>query len=222
MSSSKQSNNSSQTKLRISLILNAAMVILELMGFVVAIGNNGWSLMGYYTQESNLVLLAAGLAYLIGHLRKMHGNIPYGISLLKFIATALTTVTFLVVVFCFVPMCYPNREAMVGIVFGEANLYHHFVCPLIGAISYLFFEQDYVPTKRDAFYAMLPTLCYAIVTTSLNVARVIQGPYPFLYVYEQPVWASVLWFVAIPGGGYLFARLFARIKRRFTISSQKS
>ena len=45
---------------------------------------------------------------------------------------------------------------------------------------------------------------------SLNMV----GPYPFLHVYEQPVWASVLWFIAIPGGAYLIALLLRFGRRR--------
>ena len=38
-----------------------------------------------------------------------------------------------------------------------------------------------------------------------------EGPYPFLMVYKQPVWASVLWLIAIPGGAYLIALLLYKL-----------
>ena len=58
---------------------------------------------------------------------------------------------------------------------------------------------------RTAAYAVIPTLIYGIVTLILNLARELDGPYPFLQVYRQPAIASVGWFVAIIGGNYLIA-----------------
>ena len=35
------------------------------------------------------------------------------------------------------------------------------------------------------------------------------GPYPFLRVYDQPIWTPACWFVAIAGGAYLVALAIA-------------
>ena len=58
---------------------------------------------------------------------------------------------------------------------------------------------------RDAAIAVIPTLIYAIIALILNLARRMDGPYPFLRVYRQPVSASAFWFAAILGGNYLIA-----------------
>ena len=47
------------------------------------------------------------------------------------------------------------------------------------------------------------------------IAKVIEGPYPFLYVYKQPVYMSVLWCVIILGGAYLIALLLWLTGKKF-------
>lgn len=43
----------------------------------------------------------------------------------------------------------------------------------------------------------------------LSPAGAMSGPYPFLRVYDQPIWTSACWFVAIAGGAYLVALAIA-------------
>ena len=43
------------------------------------------------------------------------------------------------------------------------------------------------------------------IMLAANVARVYKGPYPFFYVYEQPLWVSGMWVVVILGGALLIA-----------------
>ena len=47
----------------------------------------------------------------------------------------------------------------------------------------------------------------------LNGARVLDGPYPFLRVYNQPVWATVLWIAGIYLGTFLLG-LILRLLRK--------
>ena len=192
--------------------------MLELVGFVIAIGRNGLGILGYYTQESNLFLLIATGIYLYYLLAKK--EVPSWAARLKYIATCLVAVTFIVVVLVLAPMCLPNVKYAVYVIVGGANFFHHLTCPVLAIVSFFACEVELIPTTRDAVIAMMPTLLYAIVTTTLNAAKVIVGPYPFLHVYEQPVIVSVLWFIIIPGGGFLFAYLVSKVKKK--ISKKKS
>ena len=51
--------------------------------------------------------------------------------------------------------------------------------------------------KRDSRLAMIPTAIYMLVMVPLNYFRVVEGPYPFLKVHNQPWYMSILWFFAI-------------------------
>ena len=204
------------TKEKAAFKLNAIIAILETLGLIIAIKNNGIGIMGYYTQESNLILLIASLLYVIEYVKKKKVE-TYLILTLKYVATCLVAVTFFVVVLCFIPICIPMMgfgKAVYAMLIRDANLFHHLLCPLLALMTYFIFEDELKPGFKESVYAMLPTLLYAIVSTSLNVAKVVEGPYPFLYVYEQPLIVSVLWFIAIPGGGWLFAWVLGRLKSK--------
>ena len=62
-------------------------------------------------------------------------------------------------------------------------------------VSYIFFEEG-TKKKNLVFYM---TLLYGITLILLNVLKVVVGPYPFLMVYNQTVWMSILWCVIILG-----------------------
>lgn len=83
-------------------------------------------------------------------------------------------------------------------------LYQHTLCPILAVFSFLVFEiEDKLP-KTDMLKALIPTLVYALIAIMLNICRVIEGPYPFLMVYSQPWYISVLWCVIILGiAGFL-------------------
>ena len=93
-------------------------------------------------------------------------------------------------------------------------LYHHLLCPVLALIVLVALERPALPL-RDAALAVIPTLVYAIITLILNLARRLDGPYPFLRVYRQPVSASAFWFVAILGGNYLIALAVRAIAKGF-------
>ena len=46
--------------------------------------------------------------------------------------------------------------------------------------------------------------------------RVVEGPYPFLRVYEQPVYMSIIWVIVILGSAYGIAFLLASLLNRLT------
>ena len=70
--------------------------------------------------------------------------------------------------------------------------------------SFLALEIEDKPPNTDVVKALIPTLVYALIAITLNLCRVIEGPYPFLMVYAQPWYASVLWCIIILGiAGFL-------------------
>ena len=80
-----------------------------------------------------------------------------------------------------------------------------------------FFEK-YRAAKGDIMYkGAMFTFVYSIVVYTLNILKVIEGPYPFLKVYEQPITQTV---VTILGMGVVLVILtFAlyEIKKKIKI-----
>ena len=190
-----------------SIITNIVLVLFEIIGMSLSlILYHKYDLI-YYTQDSNLLSLIASSIYLI-YLFK--DNVPKWVSILKYISVLGLTVTFLVALFILTPMYNFNIPA---IFFEPSMLFHHLLCPSLAFISFVFVEHHKIEGFRDNLRACYFTIFYAVITTLLNILNVIKGPYPFLYVYENPIYMSILFFLIIVGGSFLVASFIGRIKR---------
>ena len=87
----------------------------------------------------------------------------------------------------------------------SSMLYNHFLNPVAAFLSFVLLERAPALPRRAVGCAMIPTLVYGSIMLAANVAKVYKGPYPFLYVYEQPLWVSGMWVVVILGGAVLIA-----------------
>lgn len=190
-------------RLKLAILVNAVIVVLELVGHITSALEIGFGMLQYYTQDSNLLGLFAAaiwLVYAIVALKAGTDTVPHWVMLLKYMAACCMTVTLLVVLFVLGPN--PDMGGLRSLLLDGTMLYHHFLCPVLAILSFLFLERAPELQKRHTLDALLPTLAYALVTVLLNVARVMEGPYPFLLVYEQPTWLSIVWCAVILGGAY--------------------
>ena len=170
------------------LYLDIAIVVGELVALVLTSFDNGWRQFIYYTQLSNYFLLVTTLAHVYYLLKKE--PVPKKVNRLKYIATCTTTVTFVVVVTVLLPM---YKQPYITFL-NRANLFQHTLCPILAFATLLFMDQV---EKRDCRLALIPTGIYALVMVPLNYFRVLEGPYPFLKVHNQPWYMSILWLLGI-------------------------
>ena len=61
---------------------------------------------------------------------------------------------------------------------------HHLLCPLLSLFSFMFLE-DYKLKLNNIKYPVIITTIYGFILILLNIFKVIDGPYPFLRVYNQ-------------------------------------
>lgn len=192
-----------RTKGWINLVITGVVILLELMGVTLSARSHGLSMFQFYTEDSNLfALVAFGLyaIFLLRNLRDPKKHLPGWVQELKYLSVCCLTVTLVVVVLILAPM-YGKGGLSIMMLQGSM-LYHHFLCPVLGLLSLLFFDQ--VPIRKKAFfYSAIPTFVYAAAAILLNVLKVLTGPYPFLLVDQQPVWVSAMWFVVILSGAML-------------------
>ena len=218
---------SKKQKLRKMTILAANLLLatLEFVGLVLMIKLHksynlhplGW--LKYYTQLSNIFSMFAALLvafFAAKDLVEKTDSLHSFARLLKFSSACCLTETLLVTVFVLAPMGVMG--GFVPIMFEGANLYHHLLCPLISLFSLVVLEKGEKLTLRHCVFAMTPTLIYGIVSVTLNIFKVWHGPYPFLYVYEQPFYMSIIWTVVILGGAFaitLLVKSFANLHLKF-------
>ena len=171
-----------------SIICNSLIIILELIALIHYYNRVHTLSIEFYTMDSNILALITSLLFII------FINKDYEwIKDLRFITTSCLTVTFIVVVMVLCPMYNFNYQYFM---FGDEMLYLHTLCPIISIISYIFFEKK----SNKKYLGVLVTIIYAIILIILNIKKIVDGPYPFLKVYEQPIYMSILWFFIIIGG----------------------
>lgn len=198
----------------ISLCISIVIVILEVIGAMMSTWVVPLKQFMYYTQNSNYLLLIATLIWIVCILRYLRDGvrIPRWVYLLKYMATSMVSLTFLVAFFVLGIMC----GDVVGMMLINMYIYFHTLCPLLAVVDFLFFERGQEWKKIHVVMAMVPTLVYGVIAILMNLLRIWNGPYPFLLVYENPVWLSCLSAVAIPGLALIVALLLRAGNSAFT------
>ena len=194
----------------IAYLLNAILFVFGLAGLIISILKmSPGSIFLYYTQDSNIFSMIVSFIYIIYGKKNEK---PDYVKNLRFSATVCLTLTFMVVTFVLGPMY--GVKTYLWLYFEGANIFYHLLCPMISIISFVIFENRKRQSIRMVFIAVIPTIVYAICLVILNVIHIVHGPYPFLYVYEQPVFMSIIWALMIPGAALGFAFLIRAIKSR--------
>ena len=197
------------------LVLQILIILGEMRAIALSAGGYRAFVYAYYTWDSNLLLLLTAVLTAVSCVRILAGKsdaVSSPLRFLRYVSTCCTALTFLVVLLILAPMLGPSGFSRLLLTGNLA--YMHFICPVLALISFLFAEDHRDLRFRHSLYAMIPTALYAVVIITLNVTRTVSGPYPFLLVYEQPLYASLLWFVGVLGGAWLIAVLLSRIGRR--------
>ncbi len=199
-----------RTRKILILAVNIILIIMEIIGLwlVVELYRSynlhplGWLI--YYTQLSNIFSMFGALLvalFTARDLLKNTDNTPTWVRIVKFSSACCLTETFLVTVFVLSPM--GMMGGFLPLMFEGPNLFHHTLCPIVSLLSLCLLEKGDKITFKHSVYAIIPTLVYGVIAVILNLVKVWHGPYPFLYVYEQPFYMSIIWAVVVLGGAFL-------------------
>ena len=196
-------------KKKMDVYLNVLIIILEVIGLIISIKAFGKDVFIYYTQDSNIFLMLASIFYLATYKNKDRKLV----SVLKFGATLSVLVTFLVVITILSPTMHLSYH---WLLLEDANLFYHTLCPILAVVTFLFFDKVEVKGFKDILGALVFTFIYTGVFLILNLAKVVEGPYPFLRVYENSILVTIIWFIVIEGGAILLAKLLEMGKQKQT------
>ncbi len=188
------------------LILHLLMILLEIMGLITTINIIHSVDFQYYTEDSNILMLIVSLIFV--YFLVFNKEIPKWLEILNHMAVLGLTVTFTVVILVLAPMYRFNYS---WLLFKDAMLYYHTLCPILAMITYVFFtktniEKKYIP------HTMIFTIIYSIILIILNICQVVEGPYPFLMVRKQPIITSIFWIILIEGGTLLLSYSLLKLK----------
>ena len=189
------------------VIINAIIVVLEIIAFIHDCFAFGTSLFTWYTIDSNVLQLVVS-AFVVYYCVKGR-ELPGLITILHFISAVGLTVTFLIAAFVLAP------EGGIRYYFIEnvASI-NHLICPALSVISLLFLEKTEKQPLRIIVWPMAASLFYGVVCLVMNALNMLDGPYFFLQVHQQPVGVIVMWFGIIAVLCLGLAFLYFRVKWR--------
>lgn len=198
------------SKLYCAFIINILIIIMELFAFLVCYKESGFACFKYYTQDSNLFLMFTSLLYVIS-LLICDKKIPHFVSLLKYAATTSVVITFLTVVTILAPVMGGYKAMLLD----GTMLIHHLICPIFGFVTFVFFEKHNLNGLKDALISMIFTCLYGVAAVTLNVLKIMDGPYPFLKVYDQTILMSIFWLILMMGSSYLITVLIGNLNHAY-------
>ena len=202
----EESGTMNTQKLKVAFALNLIVVILEVYATANSLTHFKMDMFQYYTIDSNIIAMFSSLFYIFFYRKQK----PLALAIFRLLAAVNLSLTFLIVLF----VLSPSMGGIYVVMFQGNSLFQHFFCPIITVISFFCFEKDITASKGMWRILPLPTAVYAAIMIFLNISYVIEGPYPFLHVYEQPVWVSFLWVIAILSLISFLSWGFETLKRR--------
>lgn len=195
-----------------SAAMNFLIVYFETIAVPMSWAMGGTIMFTMYTELSNIfngvVCLLVGL-WQLGCVFTGR-ELPLWLKRLKFISTSCLAMTFLTVVIILAPM-YEDGNGWYIMLCTSSMLYHHLLNPLAAIFSFVLLERTPRLPRSTVKWALLPTVLYGGIILWLNIQRVVDGPYPFMKVYDQSVQASVLWCIAILLMNYFYAWLLWKL-----------
>ena len=112
------------------IIVNCAVIILEIIGLWISVSDRKREIFVYYTQLSNIITLIASVVLV------STGSTEVSVTL-RYLSSCMLTMTFLITLFVLVPMGAGFKRMMLS---GN-GLYHHTLCPVLSAASYIMLEE---------------------------------------------------------------------------------
>ena len=189
------------------IIVNAILVVLELIAFIHDIYSFGAETFKWYTVASNVLQLIVSSLVLYYYAKGK--KLPHYVTVLHFISAVGLTVTFIIAAFVLAP-----QEGFAYYFLENVAPINHFIGPLLSVISLLFLEDTEKLPIKVAFYPAAVTLAYGVICLVLNALGLLDGPYFFLKVREQSVPTIVIWFAIIAFLCISLALIYYKIKYR--------
>lgn len=216
----ENTSNLEKLRLKYALILSLIICVLEVVGLALAVKRDGVLHIDYYTQQSNIlsfVACAVMAYYLWRKLQRPKTAVPHWAILLKYASVVSLTITLLVVLFILIPMAVPAMGfwgAAGSMLLSTSMTYTHTLCPILALVLFLYFERHEFGGRKDVLWGLAPTGFYAVLALLMNILKWWHGPYPFLFVYEQPLWQTIGYAIVILGGGIGIAKCLELINRK--------
>ncbi len=187
-----------------ALCVHSVIVIMEVFAILYSGSYQGTRLFIFFTELSNILGGVVSLIYvcfLIANMKK-GTELPEWLKVLRFVSASALALTFFTVICVLAPLASlePGNTlhgSYIGYLTYKSCIITHTFGPITVMLSFLLLDDFNTEKFKKVWFGIIPTTLYVAVSITMNVLKKWYGPYPFLHVYEQPVWASVLWCFAM-------------------------
>ena len=192
----------------LSIALNLFVLCAEPIALPLSWEMGQAQIFTFYTEDSNIFAAVVCAMVAVCQLWCIFTGreLPRWLKRLKFISTSCLAMTFLTVVIILAPM-YEDGNGWYIMLFTGSMLYHHFLNPVVAMVSFLLFEREPRLPLVSVPLALVPTIVYGVYDLWGNITGRIDGPYPFMRVYDQTIQETLMWFAIILVTNLLYAFL---------------
>lgn len=135
---------------------------------------NDTNLFSFFTVDSNLLLaifVVPMIVYQILILLKKREDIPTFAYVLKFIGTVGTSLTLFTVLFYLSPLLGSQFWKL----FVNTNLFFHLIVPVLGIVSFIFFEYQKEIKRYFTYVGVAPMIIYGTWYTINALTHMVDG-----------------------------------------------
>lgn len=195
-------------KLKISLILNIIIFILTVIatimmftgfkfmkGMETVLEATGFSLLKFFTVESNLFVGIISLIFSIKEIKIIKGNekeLSTKMYLLKYMSTSSVSLTFFIVFFYLGPISKGGIISMLR----NSNLFFHLIIPVLSIISFTIFEKTNKIKFKQVIYGIIPTFLYGLYYCINVLTHIENGKVSYVYDWywfiQNGVWTAII------------------------------
>ena len=197
----------------VCLIIDGSIILFELIVFYLCTFIHTFRMFQYYTYIFNLMLLISTTIYFVYGIKNYikYNQIPRWAFIFQYCSTVCIAITFFGL---FVVIPTMGIDNIPSLFFKNNLIFQHTLCPILAVAAFLLFDEKQFISIKDTILSLIPIGIYALVFLTLNIFKVIEGPYDFFLIYEQPWYLSLMWIILIPGTAFLFSLLFRYINNK--------
>ena len=184
---------------KLALGSNILLIVLASLGLYFSIVDKNAFL--YYSDNVGMFALSSSIIYVIIVLAKKEPN--FLCLALRYVSTACLVLT---LVGTFYVATTTGENYLDSFIKGS-HLFNNLLCPIVSFVSFTMFEGDRrLNKKKTIWYALIPTVIYAIIMLVCNVSNTFTGPYSFMMINDNPVYVTVIVFIVTIILNYVIGR----------------
>ena len=194
-------------KTKIAITLNIIITIFALVGMTLMLlgvqvmgpedgfSDNKISMFRFYTVDTNVLMGIISLIFGIYEIKFIKGKIekiPTKLYILKLISTVGVALTFIIVVFYLAPIATYGYLSM----FRNANLFFHFLVPVLSIIVFCFLEKTKEIEFKHTFTGISTMVLYSVFYL-INILihsenGKVSPKYDWYWFVQNGVWTMVI------------------------------